>query len=547
MAGNSNAVIRPGEWVSRPRRGVALLLAIFALAVVGTTTVAYVTSREGSAMVARNAQVAADSRSLAASALDLTAQILRNPDSNWRTAHTNGRLLSNYSLDGGTVTVDLVDIERRDAGMANPVPASSTTEVEVTVTTTRNGSTWTSVADMSIPSVLRGQYAIYANRILSVNGSANFIGRWTNAPASAQNLRVNLGCGALSSSTNGSQPWLGYGVWLQGGCQFESVVDGFDPSDPDTALSTWVYYPYAASNSQVQGDAANLVADRRMDQDESAQLMTTPSAPSVSSPYTNYTTAQVLNAQTVTYNQAFRIRATFLPQLFTRNFEVRNNSTVTLTSGTYEIWGSWILRDSRIIISGNVRVVVNPNLALTGLDWQNSSVELNANSTLEIYNGYSMDMRNCWIGSRYICTSEPNAAIRDGDPHRKVWNNTWQPTDCHPQTPTEPLYIEPWRIRFYPMSQFLSNFFMWDIRDSSVVGSLFLPSNPIRVRGASKIFGRIACNQILVEDTSSFYYDHALDEVTGLTEGTVPSRGGDPSNIFPVRVVRFGFDAENAR
>jgi hypothetical protein len=57
----------------------------------------------------------------------------------------------------------------------------------------------------------------------------------------------------------------------------------------------------------------------------------------------------------------------------------------------------------------------------------------------------------------------------------------------------------------------------------------------------------VACNQLLVTDTASFYYDHALDQVTGLTEGTAPPRGGDPTQMFPVRMVRYGFDAENAR
>lgn len=529
------------------RRGVALLLAIFALVVVGTTTMAYIGSRESTIMVSRNAQVASDSRTLAAAGLDLTKQILRSGSSGWRTNHVNGRLLGDYSLDDGTITVDLVDIEKRDAGVGSPVPDAASTEIEVTVVSTRAGSTWTSVADMSIPSVVNGQYAIFANRIMAVDGTANFIGRWPNAPMSSQNLRVNIGTQALAASWSNVDPWLGTGVYLEAGCQFESVVSGSDPADADSQKATWVYYPFAASGFVVQGAAADQVAAKRMLETESAQMISPPASPSVVLPYTNYTTAQVLNAQTVTYAQPFRIKATFLPHLFTRNFEVRNNSVVTLTTGTYEIWGSWVLRDSRIIIQGDVRIVVNPNLALTGLDWQNSSVELNANSTLEIFNGYSMDMRNCWVGSRYICTSETDLATRDGDPHKKNWFNQFTMTDCHTAVTDSPMYIEPWRIRFYPMPSFLSSFFLWDVRDSSVVGSMYLPTNPIRFLGRSEVYGRVACNHLLVYDTASFYYDHALDEVTGLTEGTPPSRGGDPEQMFPVRVERFGFDAENAR
>ncbi len=528
------------------RRGLAMLLAIFAMVVVGTTTVGFVVSRDTSVMVAANAQVAADARTIAASGMDLTKLLLRDGDSNWRTNHTNGRLLNSYALDGGTVTVDLVDIVRRTAGVANPVPDATTTEVEVTVSSTRGNTTWQSVAHMSIPSVVKGQYAIFANKIFSMTGSNNFVGRWPNAPMSAQKLRVNIGSQAMMSVWSNVFPWLGSGVWLEAGANFEPEVSGGDASDPDTLKSTWIYYPYGATNFFVQGANANLVAAKRMDPADSIQMIPAPVSPTVSSPYTNYTSALVVNNSTVSYN-AFRVKAVLLPQLFTRNFEVRNNSTVTLNTGTYEVWGSWILRDSRIIINGDVRFVVNPNLALVGLDWQNSSVELNANSTLEIYNGYSMSLVNCWVGSRYICNSEPNAAIKDGDPHKKMWFSQFTATACHPVFPSSPQYIEPWRIRIYPMSQFLSSFFTWDIRDSCVVGSLFLPSNPIQFLGQTKVYGRVACNHLLVSGTASFYYDHALDDITGLTEGRAPSRGGDPDQMFPVRVLQFGFDAENAR
>lgn len=107
--------------------------------------------------------------------------------------------------------------------------------------------------------------------------------------------------------------------------------------------------------------------------------------------------------------------------------------------------------------------------------------------------------------------------------------------------------MEPWRVRFYPMTQFLSNFFLWDIRDTTLVGSLFLPTNPIRLFGKTEVYGRVASNYLLVYDTASFYYDHALDLVTGLTEGRAPARGGDPSTMFPTRMVTYGFNAEAAR
>jgi hypothetical protein len=531
----------------RKRRGAALLLAIFSMVVVGTTTAAYVSSRETSVAVARNAQTAADSRALAAAGLDLTARILRDPDSTWRTAHSNGNLLRGYSLDDGTVSVQLVDIERRDAGMANVNPTSQTTEVEATVTSTRNGSTWTTVANLSIPSVASGQYAIFADRYLGVVGNLNRIGRWQKAPLAAEKLRVNIGTNAvLGRVASVSLRVNGSGINLDTGLRVEAEVAGADVSDPRSSQSTWAYYPSNASGGTVFGSKTSDVATEQMDPDDSVALITAPAAPSISGAYTSYTSNRVRTGVTETVTP-FRVRAVFLPQIFTRNYEVRGNSVITLTTGTYEIWGSWILRDSRIIIQGDVKVVVNPNLALTGLDWQNSSVELNANSTLEIYNGYSCDVRNCWMGARYICTNEPNATTRDGDGHKAAWFGTFQPTVCQGSAPTEPEYIEPWRIRIYPMPQFLSSAFNWDFTDSSIVGSLYLPTNPIRLYGRTVIWGRIAARDVLMHDQSCLYYDHMLDEVSGLTEGSAPSRGGEPDQMYPMRVVRYGFDAEGSR
>jgi hypothetical protein len=223
-------------------RGAALMLALFAMMVVGSTTLSYVASRETSSSIAANAQLAADARTLASSGMSIAKGILRSSETIWRRNHVGGVLLNNYSLDGGTVTVRLVDIVKRanPANGGNIFPDDSTTEVEVTVSSTRGGATWNSVANMSIPSVVKGEYAIFANKIMIVDGSNNFIGRWPNAPMSAQKLRVNIGTQADLAFLSNVYPWFGSGVWLQGGCRFEAEVAGSTPSDPDSMKATWI-------------------------------------------------------------------------------------------------------------------------------------------------------------------------------------------------------------------------------------------------------------------------------------------------------------------
>jgi hypothetical protein len=444
------------------------------------------------------------------------------------------------------VTIDMVDIERREAGDPNPVPRADTTEVELTVNSSRAGSTWSTVANMSIPSVVDGEYAVYVERFLALNGSRNFVGRWPNAPMSAERLRVNMGTSAVTAGLAAVTRVASTGIYLDAGTTFETALAGQLKDDPDTAKPTWVYYPYSSSKFVVQGAAADKVATKRMDADHPVRFIAPPAAPSVSGVFTSYTNDLKLSGQTATYGP-FRVRAAFLPETNPKNWEVTNDSTITLTAGTYEVWGTWKLDRSRIIIQGAVKIVVNPNLLRRGLDWKDSSIELESNATLEIYNGYSAKIENCWMGARFICTSEASGYERFGDPHRNWWFGVWKMSSCSKSVPSSPMYIEPWRIRMYPIGKFLSSTYSWDIQDSCLVAAIFLPTNTLNCSGRTQIYGRVAVRDLVATDTASFYYDHALDEVSGLTEGMSPERGGDPDQMFPVRIIRFGFEADSAQ
>jgi hypothetical protein len=118
------------------RKGAAMLLAIFALLVVGTTTLAFTASRQTAFLSSRNAVNSIRVRELADSGLDLAKAILRSDSTSWRTNHSGGKLLNNYALDGGTITVSLIDILKRESGASAAlcVPISTTTDVEITVT-----------------------------------------------------------------------------------------------------------------------------------------------------------------------------------------------------------------------------------------------------------------------------------------------------------------------------------------------------------------------------------------------------------------------------
>jgi hypothetical protein len=54
------------------------------------------------------------------------------------------------------------------------------------------------------------------------------------------------------------------------------------------------------------------------------------------------------------------------------------------------------------------------------------------------------------------------------------------------------------------------------------------------LRGTTEIYGRICANHVIMRNSASFFYDHALDDITGLTEGAPPPRGG--SQTIPTRI-----------
>ena len=528
------------------RKGAAMLLAIFALLVVGTTTLAFTASRQTAFLSSRNAVNSIRVRELADSGLDLAKAILRSDTTSWRTNHSGGKLLNNYALDGGTVTVSLIDILKRESGASAAlcVPISTTTDVEISVTANLDGATWTSVSNMSIPEVVKGQYAIFANKLLWIYGVNNQIGRWNRSPLASEKRRVNIGTQADFASANFS------GVWIDSDVQLESEVLPIDAADPRTLKSTWVYYPYNggtnlwSSSFPINGPGRDKVAAVRMSADESIRMAAAPVPVAAVPAQAAISGGNSITSGTRTLGP-FRVgtpTATLGTNLTT------NNCTLLLTAGTYEIYGSWNALNATIRIQGAVKIVVSPKWSIfnwfpSGINWTNTTVELTTDADLEINNGYSLTMNKCWIGGYYQCVNEPDPVKAVGDPHMKAWKGlTFQKTACDTIAPDEPRYFQPWHVRIYPIKSTLSALFVWNFTDTSVVGSLFLPNNTVRFNGHSEMYGRIAADSVFIDGTSRFRYDHALDDIVGLTEGRAPNRGGDPQEIFPVRPIRWGAD-----
>ncbi|MDA1261492.1 MAG: hypothetical protein O3B75_01180 [Planctomycetota bacterium] len=569
----------------RNRRGVAMLMALFALGVAATAGTSFVKSRDHSVLVGRSMGEAARARLAAAEGLAISREVLANifqqPDAilatQWRAQLADGVLLTNYQINGATLNVTVADLT---TGVA---PTVSTTEFQATITVTVGETSYQMSAQMSLQSLVKGQYAIFANKLFRMEGH-NFVGRWEKAPKSALKYPINVGTQAMNT-------WFGIeGVYFGADAYFEdqavaipgtystfalalaanpteflrasragyagATVNNADAiyhylggmvslesswevvSDSFATKQAYLYFPSNAESVTVTGDSAEEVEQVRLSAGESIVMPTPPSEPSFI-PGTTYTGNRTYSGVTVSLNP-IRVRCYefFGIPYAGGDLNITNNSVVTLNSGIYRVDDKFKLTNSRLIINGNVKIVMKArqwfDLDAKSFEMSNSAIELKTNSQLLLFVAYDLVTTGSWIGSDYTCTSEPNATNKLGDPHRKKWLNQWVATVCDADPPEEPKYIEPWRIRIYPDPAFLSSIFLWDFNNSSIVGSIYMPTNPVILRGNSQIYGRIAANHVILRDEASFFYDHALDDITGITEGAPPPRGGTAQ--IPTRI-----------
>ncbi len=579
---------RPSAQVrGRRRRGVALLMALFALGVAATAGTSFVKSRDRSVMVGRSMSEAAHARLAAAEGLAISREVLagifQQPDAilatQWRAQLADGTLLTNYQINGATLNVTVADL------VTGAAPTISTTEFQANITVTVGETSYSMSAQMSLQSLIKGQYAIFANKLFRMEDN-NFVGRWEKAPKSALDYPVSLGTQAMQTWFSNEGAYFAedayfedQAVGISGAYATLSAALAANPTKFKRAsragfarvevagvdliyrylggqvsqASSWVidndvfvkkqaylYYPSNAESVTVTGGSADEVELVRLSAGESIRMPQPPNEPSfIGGSAATCTGNRTYSGQTLTLNP-FRVKCNefFGIPFAGGDLNITNGSVITFKSGVYRIDDKLKLSNSRLIIDGNVKIVMKArqwfDLDAKSLDLSNSAIELKGNSQLLLFVAYDLVSNGSWIGSEYTCSNEANPALAAGDPHRKKWLNTWAATACDSFAPEEPKYIEPWRIRIFPDPAFLSSIFIWDFNNSSIVGSIYMPTNPVILRGNTEIYGRIAANHVILRDEASFFYDHALDDLTGLTEGAPPPRGG--TQQIPTRI-----------
>ena len=193
------------------RRGVAMLLAIFASIVVFVMVIAFAAASSLSPRISGNIRNRARARSIAESGLQMAAAYVVS-NNTWRTDKTPGTWVSNQALDGGTFTVTAQAGEdtNGDGIVEGPGNFTSdpTTPVTLTVTAQLNGAKWTSQEVLKQATMAAG---VYAASSVSVTGGTidsfdSSVGPYGGANISSKaRLCTEATADRSISVTNGSQ------------------------------------------------------------------------------------------------------------------------------------------------------------------------------------------------------------------------------------------------------------------------------------------------------------------------------------------------------
>ena len=121
-------------------------------------------------------------------------------------------------------------------------------------------------------------------------------------------------------------------------------------------------------------------------------------------PGTTYTGNRTYSGQTITLNP-IRVKCNefFGIPYAGGDLTISNNSVVTLKSGVYRVDDKFRLLNSRLIIDGNVKIVMKArqwfDLDAKSFEMTNSSIELKGNSQLLLFVAYDLVTTGSWIGS----------------------------------------------------------------------------------------------------------------------------------------------------
>jgi Tfp pilus assembly protein PilX len=182
----------------RTRRGIAMMLVLISLFTATIITSAYLASRDNSTAIGANISDSASARWAAGSALEVGVAIMETR-TDWRTLHTNGKLLDDVVLGAATIDLDLIDFETEQP------PTEDTSVLKVTATATVNGVKQSCSALATVKEGMEteidldlSEFAVFVGESLEVDDDA-IITRWPESPLSKLSQAIALGTQATGA------------------------------------------------------------------------------------------------------------------------------------------------------------------------------------------------------------------------------------------------------------------------------------------------------------------------------------------------------------
>jgi hypothetical protein len=428
-----------------------MLLVLISLMLATILTSSYLASRDNSTAIGSNVASAAAARWVAESGMQFGIAVLQT-QSTWRTSHVAGRLLSNFPLAGGTINLDLVDLE------TGGPPTATTEYVRLTTTATVAGVDQTAIADCHVPvstqsevDVDLSEFAVFAAQRLDMHNDAT-IARWPVAPLSALGERLLLATQATAASS-------------------------IDLGDSAASVDTTVFHGPGAS--------ALLVAVAASQAPDSVALLDNipmPAAPDsgVSAPLviSPWPALSQSTGNAIT-NVSTRWKSVTLSNTAVRT--LRGNITATTDEDMN------ISNGGKLVIDGNVRVVVFGDLKLDA-----GSIELKSNATLTMFvrgrSATGFELRDGYIGNVRSDTSRDATGNSPYmDPERAmIFSMPGSSTD--------------WRLR----------------NNSVAKASIYAPdAHSFTIKDTSALYGRLASGNVVLADHGALFYDPALNDQVG--------------------------------
>lgn len=464
-------------------RGTAMLLVIVGVTAATIIGAAYLASIDNAPQISDNMNSGIKARYIADSGADLAAAIMECETFDWRTAHSNGVLVDNFSIGGGSVTITVKDL----AG-GNP---DSTCEYPVVVTEGAAGRMKQLVGmqlhtprnDIIADTVDVDLSEFAAFGAASIDVVSGWIARWPASPMSHIGLPVKVGTNATTAG---------------------ALRIANSSSAPDA-----IGYVMSTAAAGTITDAVNGPAPIRRENFSTNETVLLPAPPPVN--FSNILwgspTGPNLTSDTNINLTGDRRYYSFVARRSIVNLDLGGATRTVGVSGTMTVENGAVLR----VNNGHLNLVVQ---GLFGV-YQGSAIELGPGGSISIYAGGAVSIQNSVVG----LPASVAAATRDA---RVGLSEYYDPSRCtlyciKSINSVDLNLLDGDNAAAWVWSD--NTVKSWLIYDRSYVcGRIYAHTKTsLSIDTLAAVFGSVTATNIVLGNGGAIYYDHCLDDRTGYT------------------------------